>query len=115
MLSNHEMLTPYIEQVHTITFDNGGEFAEHKADRGSAGCRDLLCAPLLFVERGLNENSNGLLRQLVPKGNRPERGHGRGCQESEQWLNRSTSGKGRCSSLDSGSLSTALKSTVRRE
>ena len=39
-----EMLAPYAEHVHTITFDNGGEFAGHKA-----GGQGLFRAPVLVV------------------------------------------------------------------
>lgn len=63
-----EMLTPYIEQVHTITFDNGGEFAEHKAIEEALGAETYFAHPYSSWERGLNENSNGLLRQFIPKG-----------------------------------------------
>ena len=62
-----EMLTPYIEQVHTITFDNGGEFAEHKAIEEALGAETYFAHPYSSWERGLNENSNGLLRQFIPK------------------------------------------------
>ena len=63
-----EMLTPYIEQVHTITFDNGGEFAEHKAIEEALGAETYFAHPYSSWERGLNENSNGLFRQFIPKG-----------------------------------------------
>ena len=52
----------------TVTVDNGQEFAGHEA------LSDLLCAPVYFAfpghcwERGLNENTNGLIRQYFPKG-----------------------------------------------
>ena len=46
------------------------------------GAEDLLCAPLLFVGRGLNGEQQWAVEAVYPKGNRPERGHGRGCQES---------------------------------
>ena len=76
-----EMLTPYIEQVHTITFDNGGEFAEHKAIEEALGAEILLCAPYLQGTRSEREQQ-WAVEAVYPKGNRPERGHGRGCQES---------------------------------
>lgn len=55
-------------RVKTITFDNGLEFAEH--EKISQGLR----ADIYFVhphaswERGINENTNGLIRQYFPKG-----------------------------------------------
>ena len=44
----------YIEQVHTITIlTTAAGLPNTQGDRGSAGCRDLLCAPLLSSwERG---------------------------------------------------------------
>lgn len=63
-----DMLTPYIEHVHTITFDNGGEFAEHKAIAAALNAQAYFAHPYSSWERGLNENFNGLLRQYIPKG-----------------------------------------------
>ena len=54
--------------MHTITFDNGGEFAEHKAIEEALGAETYFAHPYSSWERGLNENSNGLLRQFIPKG-----------------------------------------------
>lgn len=52
----------------TMTFDNGKEFAEH----GQLGKQlDLViyfAKPYAAWQRGTNENTNGLLRQLYPKG-----------------------------------------------
>ena len=63
-----EMLTPYIEHVHTITFDNGGEFADHKTIAAALNAKAYFAHPYSSWERGLNENFNGLLRQYIPKG-----------------------------------------------
>lgn len=63
-----EMLMPYAEHVHTITFDNGGEFAGHKAIEAALGAKTYFAHPYSSWERGLNENFNGLLRQYIPKG-----------------------------------------------
>ena len=53
--------------MHTITSDNGKEFAQHR--RVAKGLRaDFYFAhPYASWERGLNENTNGLLRQYFPK------------------------------------------------
>ena len=105
-----EMLTPYIEQVHTITFDNGGEFAEHKAIEEALGAETYFAHPYSSWERGLNENSNGLLRQFIPKGtDLRERSRTRMSGERSSG---STYDLGNVS--DSGSLSRYSKSTVRR-
>lgn len=59
---------PYKEQVHTITEDNGREFAGHET------ITKALEADVYFVhsynswKRGVNENANELLRQYVKKG-----------------------------------------------
>ena len=63
-----EMLSPYVEHVHTITFDNGGEFADHKAIAAALNAKAYFAHPYSSWERGLNENFNGLLRQYIPKG-----------------------------------------------
>jgi IS30 family transposase len=63
-----DMLTPYKDNVHTITFDNGGEFAEHEKIAKSLDAKMYFAHPYSSWERGLNENFNGLLRQYIPKG-----------------------------------------------
>ena len=82
-----EMLTPYIDQVHTITFDNGGEFAEHKAIEEALGAKAYFAHPYSSWERGLNENSNGLLRQFIPKGTDLREVTDEEIRRAEQWLN----------------------------
>lgn len=63
-----DMLKPYKDNVHTITFDNGGEFAEHEEIAKSLEADMYFAHPYSSWERGLNENFNGLLRQYIPKG-----------------------------------------------
>ena len=53
--------------THSITFDNGGEFAGHEAIKKYLKC-DYVVKPYDSWERGLNENTNGLLRRFFPKG-----------------------------------------------
>ena len=62
------MLAPHREFVKTITFDNGGEFAQHKRIEKELQAQTYFAHPYSSWERGLNENFNGLLRQYVPKG-----------------------------------------------
>ena len=62
------LLTPYKEKCHTITFDNGKEFAEHEKVAAVLKTDIYFAHPYHSWERGLNENSNGLLRQYFPKG-----------------------------------------------
>lgn len=52
----------------TMTHDNGKEISEHEIITKENGI-DVFCAnPYHSWERGLNENTNGLLRQFFPKG-----------------------------------------------
>jgi IS30 family transposase len=62
------MLKPYKDHVHTITFDNGGEFAAHEKIAKALEADMYFAHPYSSWERGLNENFNGLLRQYIPKG-----------------------------------------------
>jgi IS30 family transposase len=61
-------LTNIRKYVLTITTDNGKEFAKH-ADTAKKLDADFFFAnPYHAWERGLNENTNGLVRQYFPKG-----------------------------------------------
>jgi IS30 family transposase len=62
------LLTPLSEHVHTITSDNGKEFARHEAIAESLNADFYFAHPYASWERGLNENTNGLIRQYFPKG-----------------------------------------------
>jgi transposase, IS30 family len=52
----------------TITLDNGKEFAEHQRLGADLVADIYFAKPYHSWERGLNENTNGLLRQFFPKG-----------------------------------------------
>ena len=62
-----ELLAPYQDQTHTLTFDNGKEFAEHERVAEALEADTYLAHPYAFWKRGTNENTNGLLRQYFPK------------------------------------------------
>ena len=51
----------------TVTFDNGKEFASHEKISTTTGVRCFFARPYHSWERGLNEHTNGLVRQYVPK------------------------------------------------
>lgn len=53
--------------VRTITVDNGTEFHEYAALERATGTRFYFATPHHAWERGTNENTNGLLRQYLPK------------------------------------------------
>ena len=60
-------LTPFKSFCHTITFDNGKEFAMHKEIEKALEVKVYFAHPYSSYERGLNENTNGLIRQYIPK------------------------------------------------
>lgn len=56
------------ENIFTLTFDNGKEFSNHESMANKLNAKIYFAHPYSSYERGLNENSNGLLRQYFPKG-----------------------------------------------
>ena len=54
--------------IHTITADNGKEFAKHEEIAKELKINFYFCKPYHSWERGANENTNGLIRQYIPKG-----------------------------------------------
>ena len=52
----------------TMTFDNGKEFSGHQKLSEKLGISCFFANPYHSWERGLNEHTNGLLRQFFPKG-----------------------------------------------
>ncbi len=63
-----KMLSGMKLMLHTITSDNGKEFAKHQEVASSLGVDYYFANPYHSWERGANENMNGLLRQYFPKG-----------------------------------------------
>lgn len=61
------LLSNMTESVHTITSDNGKEFAEHEVIAQQLNAGFYFAHPYASWERGLNENINGLIRQYFPK------------------------------------------------
>jgi IS30 family transposase len=62
------LLQPVAQRVHTITSDNGREFARHQQIATKLQAEFYFAHPYASWERGLNENTNGLVRQYFPKG-----------------------------------------------
>lgn len=54
--------------VRTITVDNGTEFHAYRALEAQVAARIYFATPHHAWERGTNENTNGLIRQYLPKG-----------------------------------------------
>lgn len=53
--------------IYSITFDNGREFTNHESIAKTVNCQIFFAFPYHSWERGLNENTNGLIRQYIPK------------------------------------------------
>ncbi len=53
---------------YTLTVDNGKEFASHESVAKALRIKVYFADPYSAWQRGLNENTNGLIRQYVPKG-----------------------------------------------
>ena len=63
----YEKLRPHIGLLKTLTYDNGKEFANHDLLDKMLGTSSYFAHPYHSWERGLNENTNGLIRQYLPK------------------------------------------------
>ena len=62
-----ELLQPWKDKLHTITSDNGKEFAQHAIIAQELDIKFFFATPYHSWERGANENLNGLIRQYIPK------------------------------------------------
>ncbi len=62
-----KMLKPYRDRIKTITVDNGREFSFHKQIAEALEAKVYFAHPYSAWERGLNENTIGLIRQYFPK------------------------------------------------
>jgi IS30 family transposase len=63
-----ELLWKERQRVKTITADNGTEFHNYRDLESRLGTRVYFATPHHAWERGTNENTNGLIRQYLPKG-----------------------------------------------
>lgn len=62
-----KVLLNFAEKIRTITFDNGKEFSAHLSISRDIGAPCFFATPYHSWERGLNEHTNGLIRQYFPK------------------------------------------------
>jgi IS30 family transposase len=62
-----ELLETLPIQTHTITADNGKEFADHERIARDLRAKVYFAHPYSSWERAANENMNGLIRQYFPK------------------------------------------------
>lgn len=61
------MITAHRQLFRTITVDNGPEFHGYKQVEAATGVKIYFANPYASWERGTNENTNGLIRQYIPK------------------------------------------------
>ena len=64
----NSLMMRYPQKFKTITADNGTEFHQYKEIEKVTGARFYFATPHHSWERGTNENTNGLIRQYLPKG-----------------------------------------------
>jgi IS30 family transposase len=65
--STIEQLKPYKAFVHTLSGDNGKEFAFHQMVSFELSADFNFARPYHSPERGLNQHTNGLAQQYFPK------------------------------------------------
>lgn len=65
--SINQRMLPIADLVHTVTLDNGREFSLHELMAALLNADVYFAKPYHSWERGLNENTNGLVRQYFPK------------------------------------------------
>jgi IS30 family transposase len=62
-----ELLRELPHPIHSITLDNGKEFSQHETISKLLKTQCYFATPYHSWERGLNEHTNGLIRQYLPK------------------------------------------------
>ena len=62
-----QLLKPLAPWEHSLTADSGRAFAQHLDIAKQLNARDYFAHPFTSWESGLNENTNGLIRQCFPK------------------------------------------------
>ncbi len=65
--ATNKILASVAKYIHTITADNGSEFALYEEIENKLDIDFYFCDPYSSWQRGLNEHTNGLIRQYLPK------------------------------------------------
>jgi IS30 family transposase len=65
--SASQLIQRHPGKFKTITADNGTEFHSYKSIEATTGVKFYFATPYHSWERGTNENTNGLIRQYLPK------------------------------------------------
>ena len=73
--------------VRTITADNGSEISGYRTIERATGTQFFFATPYHAWERGTNENTNGLIRQYLPKGQTMAHLTQRDCKRIARQLN----------------------------
>ena len=76
-----------ITQIHSITYDNGCEFAGHEEVNNVLQCKSYFCNAYHSWEKGMVENINGLIRRFLPKGTNFDTVSEEYIQYIENWIN----------------------------
>jgi IS30 family transposase len=82
-----ELVRKHPAKFQTITADNGTEFHSYQDVEQATGVRFYFATPHHSWERGTNENTNGLIRQYLPKRTSMARVTQRDCNAIAQKLN----------------------------
>ena len=82
-----ELIEAHPDLFLTITVDNGPEFHSYKDVENATGVRVFFANAYASWERGTNENTNGLLRQYLPKRKSMKRLTQERCNEIASALN----------------------------
>ena len=83
-----ELLRPDKDRVLTLTANRGKEFACHEKVTKALECDYYFAPPYSCWQPGLNENTNGLIRQFLPKKSRFEEVTERSVKRVKGLLNR---------------------------
>jgi IS30 family transposase len=75
------------DRVKTITADNGTEFHNYRELESNLDTQVYFATPHHAWERGTNENTNGLIRQYLPKGTNLSRLTQQQCDRIAEQLN----------------------------